>query len=140
LKCFDEVNSNPSETPQAKLTINYPPKLTITTFANDLIDILLHLLNNAYTHGFIDINEPAIVIEVTSTDNFTLLQFSDNGVGIKQYLLKKIFEPFYTTKRGTRTGLGLPIVYNIVYYRLSGTLTCDSKPGRGFSLNIHLPN
>ncbi|MCJ8270703.1 MAG: ATP-binding protein, partial [Psychrosphaera sp.] len=139
LNCFAQVNNNRNENPQAKLTINCPAKLTITTFANDLIDILLQLLNNAYTHGFIDINQPTILIEVINTDTGITLQFKDNGVGIDQDLLKKIFEPFYTTKRGTRTGLGLPIVYNIVYYRLSGTLTCDSKPGHGFSLNIHLP-
>ncbi|NQZ12922.1 MAG: HAMP domain-containing histidine kinase, partial [Algicola sp.] len=72
-------------------------------------------------------------------DNAITLQFKDNGVGIEPDLLKKIFEPFYTTQRGRCTGLGLPIVHNIIYYRLSGTLTCDSKPGHGFSLNIHLP-
>ncbi len=140
LDCFAEVNTNRSETPLAKLTINCQPKLVITTFANDLIDILLHLLNNAYTHGFVDIDQPAILIEVTSTDSGVTLQFSDNGVGIEQDLLKKIFEPFYTSQRGRCTGLGLPIVYNIIYYRLSGTLTCESQPGHGFCLNIHLPN
>ncbi len=63
----------------------------------------------------------------------------DNGCGIKQDKLEKIFTPFYTTKEpGKGTGLGLSIVYGIVKSH-KGEILCESQVGVGTTFKIYLP-
>jgi signal transduction histidine kinase len=62
---------------------------------------------------------------------------TDTGPGIAHEFLEKIFDPFFTTKR-RGTGLGLAIVYRIVEDH-GGTITVDSKPGKGAQFTIRLP-
>ena len=52
----------------------------------------------------------------------------------------RIFEPFYTTKRGQGgTGLGLYIVYNLVTQKLRGSIECESTSGAGTTFIIQIP-
>jgi len=68
------------------------------------------------------------------------LIYVDNGKGIPPENLDKIFEPFYTTRRGRGgTGLGLHILYNLVTQKLGGTVRCESTPGQGTSFTLLLP-
>jgi len=70
---------------------------------------------------------------------YALLTFSDTGVGMSDESLKRIFEPFYTTKEiGKGTGLGLSIVYGIIK-KHDGYVTCKSLPGKGSTFCIYLP-
>jgi signal transduction histidine kinase len=62
---------------------------------------------------------------------------SDRGAGIDRADLPRIFDPYFTTKRGG-TGLGLPIAKNIVD-GLGGTITVTSKSGRGTEIRIAFP-
>ncbi|WP_169304742.1 ATP-binding protein [Chloroherpeton thalassium] len=71
--------------------------------------------------------------------NKVYIEISDNGVGIPEEKLSKIFEPFYTTKPvGQGTGLGLSIVYQIME-RHNGKITAKSKLGEGTTFRIELP-
>ena len=70
---------------------------------------------------------------------FALLIFSDSGSGMDEETVKKIFEPFYTTKEtGKGTGLGLSIVYGIIK-KHGGYIICNSMPGMGTIFHIYLP-
>ncbi|MBE7901904.1 ATP-binding protein, partial [Paenibacillus polymyxa] len=61
-------------------------------------------------------------------DGKVWLKFEDKGVGVDEGCLKKIFEPFYTTKRGEGSvGLGLSVVYNLVKSKLKSDLFYGSK-------------
>jgi signal transduction histidine kinase len=74
-------------------------------------------------------------------DDFPLLKimFTDNGPGILQEHLVKIFDPFYTTKPpGKGTGLGLSVCFMIIE-ALRGKIKADSEPGKGTTMTIHLP-
>jgi two-component system sensor histidine kinase HydH len=65
------------------------------------------------------------------------IQVQDTGDGIKPEILKKVFNPFYTTKE-KGSGLGLPIVKSIIESH-QGTITVDSTLGQGTSITIQLP-
>jgi two-component system, sporulation sensor kinase E len=65
------------------------------------------------------------------------ISISDNGTGIPEELLTKIFEPYFTTKKNG-TGLGLTITFKIIKEH-SGDISLESKEGRGSTFTIHLP-
>jgi signal transduction histidine kinase len=68
---------------------------------------------------------------------FVRITVGDDGNGIAGADLARVFDPYFTTKRGG-TGLGLPIAKNIVE-GLGGTLTVSSAPGKGTDIIIDLP-
>jgi signal transduction histidine kinase len=67
------------------------------------------------------------------------ISVSDNGPGIPQSALDKIFQPFFTTKpTGQGTGLGLSLSYDIVKAH-GGEIKVQTKEGEGTQFTIHLP-
>ncbi len=95
---------------------------------------LAHLLRNA-----MEATRPGGTIMVrTSTDkNFAVLVIQDTGRGMAGEAVDQVFVPFYTTKLGG-TGLGMVFVRQIVEEH-RGTITLDSKVGRGTTVTIRLP-
>jgi signal transduction histidine kinase/ActR/RegA family two-component response regulator len=70
---------------------------------------------------------------------FIQLSVSDTGEGIEPELLKRIFDPYFTTKEpGKGTGLGLAIVHGIIKNH-DGFITCFSRPGEGSVFHVFLP-
>jgi signal transduction histidine kinase len=64
----------------------------------------------------------------------------DNGIGIPQKALDKIFQPFFTTKpTGQGTGLGLSLSYDIVTQGHDGEIKVETKEGEGSAFTISLP-
>ncbi|HVX25788.1 MAG TPA: ATP-binding protein, partial [Parafilimonas sp.] len=68
------------------------------------------------------------------------IKVADNGSGIPQSIIDKIFQPFFTTKpTGQGTGLGLSLAYDIITKEHNGTIKVESKEGEGSTFIINLP-
>jgi signal transduction histidine kinase len=96
----------------------------------------LNVLSNAEQA----IEKQGIITIKTEVDtNFFITYISDTGCGIDKYNLKKILEPFFTTKEpGKGTGLGLSITHKIILEH-DGTLVYESELGKGTTAIIKLP-
>ncbi|MFQ6618213.1 MAG: response regulator, partial [Fidelibacterota bacterium] len=68
-----------------------------------------------------------------------LITLKDTGIGMDRETLKKVFDPFFTTRGVEGTGLGLSVSYGIIT-RHEGELSIDSKPGEGTTVSIKLPS
>jgi len=73
-------------------------------------------------------------------DDKVLIIVKDNGPGIPQKILDKIFQPFFTTKpTGQGTGLGLSLSYDIITKGHGGELKVETKEGEGTTFIISIP-
>lgn len=122
------------------VTVNCPEDLELTSYPGAISQIIANFVCNSLIHGFEDKDQGAIVLDVTRKDDMLWIRYSDNGKGMTNEERARVFDPFYTTKRGQgRNGLGLHIVYNLVVQCLNGHITCESTLGKGTSFLIHMP-
>jgi signal transduction histidine kinase len=83
--------------------------------------------------------EPTVSVSTKKNNGKVEIKVNDNGNGIPQKVLDKIFQPFFTTKpTGQGTGLGLSLSYDIVKAH-GGDLKVETKEGEGSEFNIILP-
>ena len=112
----------------------------------DIGRCLLNIFNNA----FYAVNEkqkiagenykPVVSIQTRKINDKIEIKIEDNGNGVPQNILNKIFQPFFTTKpTGQGTGLGLSLAYDIITKEHNGTLTVESEEGKGSVFIIQLP-
>ena len=74
------------------------------------------------------IKKKYIFITVDYTNNLYTISIKDNAGGIDDLIIKKIFEPYFTTKHKSQDkGLGLYYVYNIINTKFNGTITVKNK-------------
>ena len=84
--------------------------------------------------------EPTVSVRTKKEGNKVIISVKDNGNGIPQQILDKIFQPFFTTKpTGQGTGLGLSLSYDIVKAH-GGELNVETTEGEGSKFIIQLPN
>jgi len=75
---------------------------------------------------------------VDGTDRMVVITVADTGFGIEKNDLPKIFQPFFTAKKGRGLGLGLPICQRIVKNH-GGRIDVESQPGHGTTFKLYLP-
>ncbi|GAK57341.1 multi-sensor signal transduction histidine kinase [Candidatus Vecturithrix granuli] len=122
------------------ITINCPDTLSLDSYPGAFSQIVRNLVLNSLVHGFEHKEQGEITLDITLQAESLQLRYTDNGRGIGKEEIPKIFEPFYTTKRGHGgSGLGLNIVYNLVTQQLQGTIVCESQPGAGTTFLIQVP-
>lgn len=105
-----------------------------------LAQVVQNIVMNAVKHAFEDREKKTIDVKLVKERREIKVKFSDNGVGMPDDVQKKIFNPFFTTKRGKGgTGLGMHIVYNLVVQKLNGKVSVESSPGTGTCITLCLP-
>lgn len=117
-----------------------PENILLNSYPGAIMQILTNLIMNSLIHGFADGRPGEISIHVESSGDMLELRYRDSGVGMDQEQRERIFDPFYTTTRGSGgTGLGMNIVYNLVTQTLGGTISLESSPGQGALFMLAIP-
>ena len=122
----------------------------INVIPQDIGRVILNLITNAFyaaplppEGGFKEpdyVHNPTVWLSTKKMDSKVLISVRDNGPGIPQKILDKIFQPFFTTKpTGQGTGLGLSLSYDIVKAH-GGELKVETKEGEGSEFVILLPS
>ena len=112
-------------------------ELEIESYPGIFAHIISHLLVNALDHAFSHTDEGQIHIEIAVEAGQLHLQFRDNGTGIAQEHLQRVFDPFFSTsKTSGNIGLGLHTIHNMVTQLLKGNIQISSKPNEGVCVDI----
>ncbi len=120
--------------------IHCEDSIEVYTYPGAIAQIITNLFVNALTHGFKVDQSGAIDIRLEKEHNMLHIIFQDNGNGISEDNLSKIFNPFFSTnKPNGSSGLGLHITYNLVTQTLGGTISVNSTPGQGTRFDILFP-
>jgi signal transduction histidine kinase/ligand-binding sensor domain-containing protein len=117
----------------------------VNVVAQDIGRVLLNLFNNAFyateerkkqqQTGY----EPSVSVSTKNMGAKILISVKDNGMGVPNKILDKIFQPFFTTKpTGQGTGLGLSLSYDIIKAH-AGELKLETKEGEGSEFLIQIP-
>jgi signal transduction histidine kinase len=118
----------------------------INIVAQDIGSVLLNLYNNAFysvnekKKKLGEVYEPKVSVSTKRINNKVEIRVRDNGNGIPQKVLDKIFQPFFTTKpTGEGTGLGLSLSYDIITKQHNGTINAETKDGEWAEFIIKIP-
>ena len=117
----------------------------INIIPQDIGRVILNLITNAFyavdekKRSGIENYEPTVSVSTKKINDNVFISVKDNGNGIPQKVLDKIFQPFFTTKpTGQGTGLGLSLAYDIVKAH-GGELKVETTEGEGCKFIITLP-
>ncbi len=120
--------------------VECPDGIMIDSYPGALSQIITNLVINSLIHAFTPEQNGRISIVATTNDDVVSLTVQDNGCGMSSDTKEKIYEPFFTTKRGEGgSGLGMHVVYTAVTQTLAGRINCESTPGLGTTFKIDFP-
>jgi signal transduction histidine kinase len=131
----------------AKFETNFDNTIEkINIIPQDIGRVILNLINNAFytvnekrkqvSNGY----EPMVTVTTKKINDKIEISVKDNGSGIPQKVLDKIFQPFFTTKpTGQGTGLGLSLSYDIITKGHDGEINVNTNEGKGAEFIISLP-
>ena len=129
------------ENQNIKLITDFRCTQKVNTFPNEVKQVILNLIKNAEDILVEkNIKTPCINIKTYNDDSSSYLEISDNGGGIEEEIIEKIFDPYFSTKlqRGG-TGLGLYMSKTIIENHCNGILSvCNNKDGAVFKIQLHL--
>ncbi len=130
----------------ADLKLELDPQLPpIPCYVNDINQALLNLVINA-AHAIEDAidaqpnGKGLITIISRNDDSHVEIRVTDTGTGIPDEIHSRLFDPFFTTKQvGRGIGQGLSVAYGCIVKHHSGSITFDTKIGKGTTFIIRLP-
>ncbi|MET0855530.1 MAG: ATP-binding protein, partial [Telluria sp.] len=123
-----------------KVEVDCGTDINLESFPGAVSQVVTNMLMNSLVHGFEGDQAGAIVIKGALEGETVVLDYSDDGAGMDAETLAKLFDPFFTTRRGSGgSGLGAHILYNLVTGALGGTVKVESAPGQGLQYHLRFP-
>ena len=122
------------------LTLSCDNSIAFDNHPKAVADVIHELILNSVAHGFDGVSENTISINVSVNNNIITIIYSDSGKGMREQDKQYVFNPFYTTGRGSngKTGLGMYHVHNIINQLLKGKIAMLEKP-QGVTYSIDFP-
>ncbi len=122
-----------------KIEVRYDGAVEMYSYPGAISQVITHFIMNSLEHGFPESMNGEIDIHIVKKGKNVVIEYSDNGVGIGDHLVDRVFEPFYTSKLGKgSSGLGLNIVYNLVTGILRGKVSASTLK-KGMKFTVVLP-
>ena len=123
------------------IEVTCPENLAVSCAPGAIAQIVTNMVVNSLTHGFENKEAGEIKLDVSKNKNDVVIEYADNGRGLSESELDKLFDAFYTTKRGEGgSGLGTHIMYNLVTQTLNGQIEAKSAVGDGLKYTIRFPS
>ncbi len=114
--------------------------LVIDSYPGALSQVVTNIVMNAIIHAFDEGDKGHILIRTVHDGSNVHLNCSDDGKGMSNESLKKVFEAYYTTRENDGgSGLGTHIIHQLVTDTLQGQISCSSELGIGTMFTITLP-
>lgn len=116
------------------------PTLELRSYPGTFSQVITNLFMNSCHHGFEGRLAGLVSLSFWTEGDRLFLRYRDDGKGMDENTLKRIYEPFFTTRRDLGgTGLGMNIVFNLVSQKLGGIIRASSVPGEGSEFLLDLP-
>lgn len=140
IETIAQEHSHEFDTQQISLRLDVSPAQALVGNPAHFYMMLNNLVLNARDALLDTADESERVIDITLTehDHGQTVRVADTGHGIPKEYLSKIFEPFFSTKPTTGTGLGLSVVSKLVPM-YQGSIHVDSKAGKGTTVTLTFP-
>jgi C4-dicarboxylate-specific signal transduction histidine kinase len=113
------------------ISIIEQPEVCVFGYSNEYAQVLLNIFSNAKdVLAERNVADPRISISVSQADNRSMVTITDNGGGISQEVMPRIFDPYFTTKEKMQgTGIGLYMSKIIIEQNMGGSLTVQNVEG-----------
>lgn len=124
-----------------QVELGIPEHLELDSYPGQLSQVLQALFDNSVAHGFEGRTRGHVRISASlNGKGEVVLVYADDGKGIAPEHLGRVYDPFFTTRRGTGgSGLGLYIAHNVISSVLGGRVKLASEPGQGAAFTLLLP-
>jgi len=99
----------------------------LTTYQNELIQVLINIKNNAIEELVKSKEDRIIKVATEEIDNKLIITVHDNAGGIPEEYLDKVFQAYFTTKEVTGTGIGLHMSKQIIENHLNGEISVSNE-------------
>jgi signal transduction histidine kinase len=120
-------------------SLDIPDDIEVTTYPGVHGQVITNLVSNSVRHAFGENAPGNIQLSARMVDGNITMSYQDDGRGLTTEAKEKIFQPFFTTARGTGgTGLGMAIAYNLVKQKLTGDIRLVDSDS-GFHLEFMFP-
>ncbi|MEA3497696.1 MAG: PAS domain-containing sensor histidine kinase, partial [Campylobacterota bacterium] len=148
VKSFLNLVEGSIKTHNIDIILDLQKDIVIEGYKNELNQCLINIFKNAKDILKVNIKDEKLIFISTSREGKDIvIKIKDNGGGIPEKILPKIFEPYFTTKHKSQgTGLGLNMTYNLIVKGMGGTIRVDNvtyeynnKKFTGAEFTITLP-
>ena len=108
-----------------KIQTTFEEDLIINGFPNEFLQVIINIINNAKDVIILNpVNERYIDIKTYRKEDYSIVEISDNGGGVDESIISKVFEPYFTTKHQSQgTGIGLYMSHQIIVEHMKGTIS-----------------